>query len=101
MGRAMANNTLDLCRRGLQEAGEAEHLDAALADDEIAFQEWGHVVRDLGSSTSVPSSSMSWDDDSAVGPSSTLGGGDPSTRAPSHSTRWGRLVDVVRIIFLV
>ena len=66
MGRAMANNTLDLCRRGLQEAGEAEHLDAALADDEIAFREWGHVVRDAGPSTSVPSPSMSWEDDSAA-----------------------------------
>ena len=39
MGRAMTNNTLDLCRHGVQEAGEAKQLDAALVDDEITFQE--------------------------------------------------------------
>ncbi|PSS19569.1 BEN domain-containing protein [Actinidia chinensis var. chinensis] len=89
MGRAMANNTLDLCCRGLQETGEAEHFDTALAEDEIAFREWGQVFRDACPSTSVPSSFMSWDDGSALGPSSSWGGGDPSTTAPSHSTRWG------------
>ncbi|GFY87193.1 hypothetical protein Acr_05g0008320 [Actinidia rufa] len=41
MGRTMANNTLDLCRRGLQEAGEVEHLNATLVEDEIAFRERG------------------------------------------------------------
>ena len=41
MGCAMANNTLYLCRRGLQEAGEPKHLDVVLADDEIAFRERG------------------------------------------------------------
>ncbi|GFY84396.1 N-terminal nucleophile aminohydrolases (Ntn hydrolases) superfamily protein [Actinidia rufa] len=54
-------------------AGEVEHLNAILADDEIAFREREHVVRDVDSSTSVPSPSMSWDDDSAIGPSSSLG----------------------------
>ena len=68
MGRAMANNTLDLCRRELQ---EDEQLYAALPDDEIAFRERGHVVRDVGPSTSVPSPSMSWDDDSVERPSSS------------------------------
>ncbi|GFY94597.1 hypothetical protein Acr_09g0010430 [Actinidia rufa] len=73
MGCAMTNNTLDLCRHGLQEAGEAEHLDAALAEDEIAFRERGQVFRDAGLSTSVPTTSMSWDDGSAPGPSSSWG----------------------------
>ncbi|PSS29905.1 Serine/threonine-protein phosphatase 7 long form like [Actinidia chinensis var. chinensis] len=89
MGHAMANNTLDLCRYGLQEAGEAKHLDPALAEDEIAFRERGQVFRDAGPSTSVPSTSMSWKNGSVPGPSSSWGGGDPSTTTPSHSTRWG------------
>ncbi|GFZ04433.1 hypothetical protein Acr_17g0000050 [Actinidia rufa] len=54
-------------RRGLLEYGEAEHLDAALAKDEIAFRERGQVFRDVGPSMSVPSTSMSWDDGSAPG----------------------------------
>ncbi|GFZ19340.1 hypothetical protein Acr_28g0000450 [Actinidia rufa] len=89
MGCVMANNTLDLCRHGLQEAGEAEHLDVTLAEDEIAFREQGYVFRNAGPSTSVPSTSMSWDNSSAPGPSSSWSGGDPSTTAPSNSTRWG------------
>ncbi|GFZ03269.1 hypothetical protein Acr_15g0018770 [Actinidia rufa] len=89
MGRAMANNTLDFCCRGRQEVGEVEHLDATLIEDETAFREWGQVFRDAGLSTSVPNTSMSWDDGSAPGPSLSWGGGDPSMTAPSHSTRWG------------
>ncbi|GFY87970.1 hypothetical protein Acr_05g0016090 [Actinidia rufa] len=71
------------------EAGEAKHLDLALVEDEIAFREQGQVFKDAGPSTSIPSTSMSWDDGSAPGPSSSWGGGDPSTITPSHSTRWG------------
>ncbi|GFZ17193.1 hypothetical protein Acr_26g0004630 [Actinidia rufa] len=63
MGCAMVNNTLHLCRRGLQEAGETEHLDAALAYAEIAFRELGHTIRDAGPFTSIPSPSKSWDND--------------------------------------
>ena len=85
----MANNTLNLCRHGLQEAGEAEHHEADLVNDEIAFRKRGKVVRNAGPSTSVPSPSMNWDDDSTIGPSSSWGSGDPSTSVPGHSTRWG------------
>ncbi|GFZ09163.1 hypothetical protein Acr_20g0009710 [Actinidia rufa] len=88
MGRVRANTTLDLCRRGLQEAGEVEHLDAALVEDEIVLQEWGQIFRDAGPSTSVSSTSMSWDNGSAPGPSLIRSGRDPSTTAPSQSTRW-------------
>ena len=41
IGRVMGNNTLDLCRRGLQEAGKVRHLNAALVEDRIAFREQG------------------------------------------------------------
>ena len=89
MEHAMANNTLDLCRRELQEAEKAEHLDAALADNEIAFWEQGQAVGNAGLSMSVPSPSMSWDDDSVEWPSLSWVGGDLSTSAPSRFTRWG------------
>ena len=69
MGRVRANTTLDLCRCGLQQVGEAEHLDATLANDEITFRERGQVFRDAGPSMSIPSTSMSWDDGNVPRPS--------------------------------
>ncbi|GFY80212.1 hypothetical protein Acr_01g0000210 [Actinidia rufa] len=68
MGCDMANNTLDLCRCGLQEVGKAEHLDAALAEDEI---------------DRLSKMRTALQDHSRVGG----WGGNPSTSAPGLSTR--------------
>jgi len=54
MGHAVANITLNLYCDGLQEVGEAQHLEVVLTKDEIIYHEKGHVVRDVGSSTSIP-----------------------------------------------
>jgi len=62
MGHAVANITLNLYCDGLQEVGEAQHLEVVLTKDEIIYHEKGHVVRDVGSSTSIPDLCMSWDD---------------------------------------
>jgi hypothetical protein len=62
----VANTTLNLCHGGLQEVGEAEHLEVALTEDEIAYH--GNVG-DVGPSmnisclsTSDLGPSTSWDD---------------------------------------
>jgi len=59
MGHAVANITLNLYCDGLQEVEEAQHLEVVLTKDEIIYHEKGHVVRDVGSSTSIPDLCMS------------------------------------------
>lgn len=56
MGCIVANITLNLCFGILQEVGEVEHLEVALAEDEIAYP---GSVGDADMSTSAPSPSMS------------------------------------------
>jgi len=48
-----------LCRDGLQEIREAECLEVALVEDDIAYR---GSVRDGGPSTSIPSPSTGWGD---------------------------------------
>jgi len=66
IGLTVVNTSLNLYRDGFQEVGEVKCLETTPAKDEIAYCE---SVEDVGSSTSIPSSStsdlgpsMSWDD---------------------------------------
>jgi hypothetical protein len=59
MGHVVANIMLNLYHDGLQEVGEAQHLEAVLTKDEIIYHERGHVVGDVGSCTSIPDLCMS------------------------------------------
>jgi len=46
----MTNTTLNVCRGELHKVWKVEHLEATLAEDNIAYRE---SIRDVGSSTSV------------------------------------------------
>ena len=51
MGHSVANITFNLCCDRLQEVGEVQHLEATLAEDEIAYRE---SVKDIGPSMIIP-----------------------------------------------
>jgi hypothetical protein len=63
MRHIVANTMLNLCHGGLQEVGEAERLEVALTEDEIAYHE---NVGDVG-----PSMSISCLSTSDLGPSTS------------------------------
>jgi hypothetical protein len=55
----VANTMFNLCRDGIQEVREDEHLKANLMKDKIAYRE---SVGDVGPSTNISGSSTRWGD---------------------------------------